>query len=187
MRVYDQKNPGVENIPGFFTDSSLHTEVTMDFKQNENTLSLEKNTERMELSYVKNNIVHVKYGKDGHFSSDFSLIEDRAKNGTEKFTSEKINGYIKVTGGRITLNISDDLNITYLKTSDDSLLLKEAKKEFIEIPVMKHTTMGEEPVIDRVKTVDGERNFIKNLKEVEDHKALQGRLFFKFKDDEHIH
>lgn len=187
MRVYDQNNPGVENIPGFFTDSHLYTEVTMDFKQNENTLSLEKNTERMELSYVKNNIVHVKYGKDGHFSSDFSLIEDRAKNDTEKFTSEKINGYIKVTGGRITLNISDDLNITYLKTSDDSLLLKEAKKEFIEIPVMKHTTMGEEPVIDRVKTVDGERNFIKNLKEVEDHKALQGRLFFRFKDDEHIH
>ena len=69
----------------------------------------------------------------------------------------------------------------------EEILLSEGKKEFIRIPVMKYTTGDEEPVIDRVKTVDGERNFIKNLKEVFDHEALQGRLYFEFRDDEHIH
>ncbi|MCR4655380.1 MAG: DUF5110 domain-containing protein [Lachnospiraceae bacterium] len=67
------------------------------------------------------------------------------------------------------------------------VILREGKKEFITVPVMKYTTGDEEPVIERVKTVDGERNFIKNLKEVEDHTALQGRLYFKFGDGESIH
>ncbi|MBO4338147.1 MAG: DUF5110 domain-containing protein, partial [Lachnospiraceae bacterium] len=91
-------------------------------------------------------------------------------------------------GGAVEALISKGtLEVTWSMSSDGRMLLREGKKEFTEIPVMKFSTGDEPPVIDRVKTVDGERNFIRNLKETEDHKALQGRLHFRFSDDEHIH
>ncbi|MBR5375700.1 MAG: DUF5110 domain-containing protein, partial [Lachnospiraceae bacterium] len=94
----------------------------------------------------------------------------------------------KTGGGAVEALISKGtLEVTWSMSSDGRMLLREGKKEFTEIPVMKFSTGDEPPVIDRVKTVDGERNFIRNLKETEDHKALQGRLHFRFSDDEHIH
>ena len=55
-----------------------------------------------------------------------------------------------------------------------SILLEEGPKELEKIDVMRYTTGGEAPVINRVKTVDGERNFIQNLKQVADHQAYKG-------------
>ena len=43
-------------------------------------------------------------------------------------------------------------------------LLQEGNKELTSVPVVKYSTGGEAPKIRRVKTVDGERNFIENLK-----------------------
>ena len=66
-------------------------------------------------------------------------------------------------------------------------MLQEGEKELTEIPVMKYSTCGEKPVIRRVKTVDGERNFVENLREVEDHKAYRAKLSFRFQPGEKIH
>ncbi len=71
--------------------------------------------------------------------------------------------------------------------SEGKTLLQIPGMEFISVPVMRYTTGDEKPVIERVATVDGERNFIKNLKEVEDHLALRGRIFFCFEKGEAIH
>lgn len=73
------------------------------------------------------------------------------------------------------------------KRPDGSLWLQERGKELSQIDVIHYSTGDEEPVIRRVKTVDGERNFIQNLKEVVDRQAYRARLFFQWKDDEQIH
>ena len=50
-----------------------------------------------------------------------------------------------------------------------------------------YTTGDEEPVIRRVRTVDGDRNFVENLRPVEDHMACRAKLCFRFEDGEQIH
>lgn len=71
--------------------------------------------------------------------------------------------------------------------NDGHVLLREGRKELTETPYMIYNTGGEEPMIQRVQTVDGERNFVKNLKAQEDHKAYHGKLNFCWESGEHIH
>ncbi len=66
-------------------------------------------------------------------------------------------------------------------------LLKGITHELVEKPVYRYTTDGEEPIIDRVKTVDGERNFIKNLKKKEVRKAYSASITLTLQDDEGIY
>lgn len=54
-------------------------------------------------------------------------------------------------------------------------------------PVVRYTTGGEAPVIRRVKTVDGERNFVENLRPVEDRTALRAKVFFHWGEGEALH
>ena len=151
---------------------------------------IDKEDERLELSYISSSIIHCRYGK-GELSAVRSIItDDRAGRIDESIdiALETNEDSAIVSGGIISAEVSgDDLHIKWSRTSDGSTLLQEGIKEFIRIPVMKYTTGDEAPVIDRVKTVDGERNFIRNLKEVRDHEAFQGRLHFCFADDEQIH
>ncbi len=70
---------------------------------------------------------------------------------------------------------------------DNDVFLREKAKELTEAPCIVYTTGGEEPVIERVRTVDGERNFVKNLKPVEDHMAYRGKLRFEWEPGEKIH
>ncbi|MDO4275424.1 MAG: glycoside hydrolase family 31 protein [Eubacteriales bacterium] len=92
---------------------------------------------------------------------------------------------IKTPKVRADLNYSTG-EITW-KHPDGSVWLKEAGKDLTEIDVIRYTTGEEPPVIKRVKTVDGERNFIQNLKEEADRKAYRARMFFKWKEEEEIH
>ncbi|MBQ7584396.1 MAG: DUF5110 domain-containing protein, partial [Lachnospiraceae bacterium] len=154
------------------------------------TAVIENDGEKLELSYISDGIMHCRYGK-GEWSVETSmLLADRAKRADEgiDLSVTETDASVCVGGGSLEALVDKDtLEITWKRHSDGSTLLTEGKKEFTEVPVMKYTTGDEAPVIDRVKTVDGERNFIRNLKEVEDHKALQGRLHFRFRDGEHIH
>ena len=71
--------------------------------------------------------------------------------------------------------------------ADGHVLLKEGRKELTETPLMVYSTGGEAPIIERVQTVDGERNFVQNLKAVQDHMAYHGKLNFFWEPDEQIH
>ncbi|MCR5108823.1 MAG: DUF5110 domain-containing protein [Lachnospiraceae bacterium] len=153
----------------------------------------------MELFYIKDNIIRCRYGSKDLKEDPSMIICKRDKDfrdegtgcsaqGLLSYTQDPSNGSITVDAGKLTAFIRDDELLTeWIRSSDKKTLLREGKKEFTQIPVMLYTTGDEEPVIDRVKTVDGERNFIRNLKEVEDHKAWQGRLFFDFLKGERIH
>ena len=154
-----------------------------------NRVEISRDNERLELSYISDSIIHCRYGKEDLPDDLSMLLSDRAKriDHSIEVRIKETDDEVRIGGGRAEATVSaDSLEITWTD-AHDRILLQEGIKEFIQIPVMKYTTGDEEPVIDRVKTVDGERNFIRNLKETEDHKAWQGRLHFRFQDDEHIH
>ncbi len=77
---------------------------------------------------------------------------------------------------------ADPTNETSLR-----LLLKEDGKELTSFMAQTWSTGGEEPVVRRVKTVDGERNFIDNLRPMDDHRAYRAKLRFCWAPDEQIH
>ena len=66
------------------------------------------------------------------------------------------------------------------------VLLQEAGREAEKKEITQSTTQGEKPIIDRVKTIDGERNFIKNLKEEVVGTASKAKVHFLLKPDEGI-
>ncbi|MCR5486687.1 MAG: glycoside hydrolase family 31 protein [Lachnospiraceae bacterium] len=154
----------------------------------------------MEITPVKPGIMHLRYTKDPAFGRRESEIVEKRDSAQKGIFTVKGMGpeeassgegeersRIAVSDGAVTAEVmNEDFEILW-KDAGGKLLLSEGRKEFIRIPVMSYTTGGEKPVIDRVKTVDGERNFIKNLREEKDHEAYQGRLYFHFSGEEQIH
>lgn len=65
--------------------------------------------------------------------------------------------------------------------------LKEKGRELTDTEVIHYTTGGEAPDIKRVKTVDGERNFIQNLKAETDRTAYRAKIYFDWKEGEGIY
>ncbi len=99
---------------------------------------------------------------------------------------------IRIAGGNIVLEAERNTGrfCWYRRSAgerDLSLLLKEGEKELTPFQVRVWTTGGEAPVVRRVKTVDGDRNFIDNLKPVGDHEAYRAKLHFQWEKDEQIH
>ncbi|HAG70517.1 MAG TPA: glycoside hydrolase [Lachnospiraceae bacterium] len=157
----------------------------------ENTgLFIKNRDERLEVLPVLDGIMRVRYSVN-EFSKEPSLMID--EEGLPPFRGEVRDAVsfpgseTAVSAGRLKASVcGESLRLKWM-SAEGELLLSEGRKEFTRVPVMAYTTGDEEPVIERVKTVDGERNFIKNLREVKDHEALQGRLYFEFSEDEQIH
>lgn len=80
-----------------------------------------------------------------------------------------------------------DGHLTITDRGSNIILFTGGTIELSRFTVMKYSTGEEKPVIERRKTVDGERNFIKNLKEIPDHEAYRAKLFFEFAEDEGIY
>ncbi|MCI8418667.1 MAG: DUF5110 domain-containing protein [Lachnospiraceae bacterium] len=96
--------------------------------------------------------------------------------------------YLWVEGKKIQLQISKETEqFTWRDLGDKKLWLQEAGKELVEIPVDRYYLEGEAPVIERVKTVDGERNFVKNLIIKRDRMAYRAKLYLYFQPEEQIH
>lgn len=93
------------------------------------------------------------------------------------FGLKKLTAEVSVSTGAITWRMSEG----------GKKLFAENGRSLVEKPVYKYTTGDEAPVIDRVKTVDGERNFIKNLKKVVDRKACRAKINFNFDEKEKIY
>ncbi|MDO4647153.1 MAG: glycoside hydrolase family 31 protein [Eubacteriales bacterium] len=88
----------------------------------------------------------------------------------------------------LLIEVSEDgERICWKKRKTGEVLLTEGNKELSEIPVMVYSTGQEEPKIRRVKTVDGDRNFVENLRPEEVGRAYRAKMFFRWKPEEQIH
>ena len=77
-------------------------------------------------------------------------------------------------------------HITY-SGRNGKILLREAGREAEKKKIIEYTTNGEPPVIERVKTIDGERNFIKNLQAKPAGEASKAKIHFDLMPDEKIY
>lgn len=142
----------------------------------------------MRILPIRKNIVRCTYSKKPIKKTESLLIEkgitDRELPITTINESEE---YIYISTTDIQVEIKKKTGVISWKTGKgEKLLLQEGSKEFSYVPIVKYTTGKETPIIERKNMVDGERNFIKNLKEVVDHEALQGRIYFEFQKEEGI-
>jgi len=118
----------------------------------------------------------------------YSPIHVHHSSQPEPITVKELDNALSVSTSFLTLWIGkSDCRFVWSRREDGFILLEEGEKELTETTVMKYTTGDEKPIIRRVKTVDGERNFVENLREAEDHKAYHAKLSFQWKRGEQIH
>ncbi|MDO4306098.1 MAG: glycoside hydrolase family 31 protein [Eubacteriales bacterium] len=116
-----------------------------------------------------------------------SLIIEKKEHAPVEFQAEEQEGAILLKTAKVQVRINlQNGEFTWLRP-DGSEWLVEKGRDLTEIDVIHYSTGDEEPIIKRVKTVDGERNFIQNLKEVADRKAYRARLFYQWKEGEGIY
>lgn len=77
--------------------------------------------------------------------------------------------------------------VRYEQAETGSLYTEETAKTLEQEDVIHYTTGGEAPRIERIRTVDGERNVVKNLKQVTDRTAYRAKVHFAWAEDEAIH
>lgn len=76
---------------------------------------------------------------------------------------------------------------TWKNRENGETLLQERGRELSKTPLLVYTTGEEEPVIRRVVTVDGERNFVENLKPSTDHMVYRAKLYFRWEPEEGVY
>ena len=99
---------------------------------------------------------------------------------------------LRICTGRLALEIRrDNAQFTWYrireKREEDRLLLKEGEKELLEKRTKVWSTGGASPQIRRVHTVDGDRNFIDNLKPDYGPLAYEAKLRFEWQEGEAVH
>lgn len=110
-----------------------------------------------------------------------SLMIEKKEYFPVDFQVEEALQKIVLKTAKVWAEVEPSSGIITWKHPDGTVWLQEKGKDLTQIDVIHYTTGGEKPIINRVKTVDGERNFILNLKEEKDRTAYRARLFFSGK------
>lgn len=97
-------------------------------------------------------------------------------------------GSFYVSSGRLQVRICRETgSFTWEDPETGKIFFREGEKELTEKPLLVYTTGGEEAVIERYQSVDGERSIVANLKPETDHMVYSGRLNFQWASGEQIH
>lgn len=134
------------------------------------------------IPYEKN-IIRCICSKEEIKSTQFISIESSLNE--DCFSVIEEDNFLKLKNGDLFLNIEKSTgNFTW--TNKNKTLLKEAGKELTEIKLIEKQR-SKDSKVTRVKTVDGERNFVSNLAEVVVGKNYKGKLKFSFNENEALH
>lgn len=118
------------------------------------------------------------------------IIEDSVQKGTYtpvKFEVQEMEHSVCLMTAKVQAEISLSTGEIIWRHADGTAWAKEKKRDLYEIDVVHHVMDEEETVIRREKTIDGERNFIQNMKEVADRKAYRARVYFEWEEEERIY
>lgn len=135
---------------------------------------------------VTSNIIHCSCSKDGKIPLTSPLgidpkeqgnLECRNTQAAHYFGNERLNAEVDIRSGAVR----------WTHGESGRLLFEEGGRELEEIPVYHYSANTENLDVQRVKTVDGERNFIKNLDRQKVRTAYRGKLYFNWQESERIH
>lgn len=136
---------------------------------------------------VTPNIFRIVYTGRESVGQASCLVEKRERQPVE-LTIREEGGQVIIASESLQAEIARETgSCCFRRLRDGKVLLQEGEKSLTEIDVMKYQVEGDAPVVRRVKTVDGERNFIENLVKITDRKAYRGRLGFCFRPEEGIY
>jgi len=135
---------------------------------------------------VTQNIFRIVYTAKNTVLND-SLMINYKKDQPALVQTEDMADCVRMSTNRITVQIFKENGTCIWEDNETGrILLHEGGKSLAEKEVFAFRTDGEKPIINRIKTVDGERNFIQNLKREVDREAYRGKLKFHFEEDEGI-
>ena len=118
----------------------------------------------MRLQPISEEIIRCVYTKKEQVIDESLIIEKRSQ--STDFGVEEDEKWIYVKTEKVCACVEKASGQIVWRRADGSLWLREKGKSLSEIDVVRYTTGEEAPIIKRVKTVDGVRNFILNLKPV---------------------
>lgn len=125
---------------------------------------------------VTDTIIRCISSKDAIQAERDSLMIEKKSYPAVSFEAEEKEGTVTIKTKKVQAQISKETGEITWMHPDGSLWLLEKGRELTREDVIHYTTGGEAPEIKRVKTVDGERNFIQNLKPEVVRSAYRGRL-----------
>lgn len=135
---------------------------------------------------VAENIFRIIYTGKEQVIND-SLIMDYDREQEVPVEIEDKEDVVCLSTNRVAVHIQKESGACRWEEKESGkILLQEGEKSLVEKDVFVSQIDGDAPIIHRVKTVDGERNFIQNLKQEVDRKAYRGKLGFCFAEKERI-
>lgn len=135
---------------------------------------------------IASDIIHCSCSKDGRKQVTSPLEIQLPEQG--KLDYESTQSFCLLGNGR--MNVKIDIRtgaVCWTLADTGKLLFEEPGRELEEIPVFRYTVNGDNLDVSRVKTVDGERNFVNNLVSQKVRTAYRGKLYFKWQEKERIH
>ena len=135
---------------------------------------------------VTEEIIRCVIGKEEIKGND-SLIIEKKEYPSVEFEAEENEEKLELKTGKVLVSLELLSGRIEWKHADGTRWCIQDKADLTKVDVVRYTTGGEKPVINRVKTVDGERNFIQNLKPEKVREGYRARVFFDWNEEEEIH
>ena len=151
---------------------------------------IETNRGKMRISGITEDIFRCVYTREEKIREDSPIGISAASKVRLNVCQTEDGERLRIEGGNLVLEADMETGrFSWYRRRDTSVekLLSEGGKELTPFQVQAWTTGGEEPVVRRVKTVDGERNFIDNLRPADDHRAYRAKVHFQWEEEEQIH
>jgi alpha-D-xyloside xylohydrolase len=160
----------------------------IDYKIEGNSIYLKLKQGLLLLKSCGNGIIRCVYTKKTRIT-DFSALQISSQDdSTPAWSVKETPEQFSFQNGSLLLLIKRDSgHFMWMDSNTKELLLQEGDKELSVEPVNKYSLKGEKAIIKRVKTVDGERNFVENMVSYHDRDAYRAKIFFKWQKDEAIH
>ena len=142
------------------------------------------------LEAVMPGVIRCVHTMEGRVAPPSALVDGNGvpRDMSDCFSIERKGADVALRAGSLRVCWDSEMRrLAWTDAATGELLLQEDGHGLAPVDVVRYTTGGEAPVVDKVKTVDGERSFIRNLKPVKDRQAWRGTLRLRFAPGEGIH
>ena len=156
------------------------------FQKKGKEILIQTNQGNLFLQGIKENIIRCVFHKKTEMNQESPLdIEAHAEADIDVRNHLK---EIEICTERLKVSIEKDTGkFRWIDRKTGCLLLAEKEKELQEKVFEEYGILGDQPDIERIYTVDGERNMVKNLRPLKKQEGYSGKLHFQFKKTERIH
>ena len=161
---------------------------TIRYKTEKNAVTLWLEKSLMQLTSLGGGIIRC-VCTNGFEPAEFSPLGITLPDGScPDWSADQTSEFLRFQSGSILLQVDRVSGLfTWKDTDTGAVLLREGGKELAVQPVVKYSPDGSKAIINRVKTVDGERSFVENLVPRHDRDAYRAKIYFQWKQDEAIH